>query len=208
VGIGSDGPSGRRPGVDSPYGGHPGWHADRAWQVLLAAGVAAIAVGVLILAWPGATLLVVGVVFGLYLLAVGVLQLAGAFSPRLPGHLRVVQFVGGALFVLLGLICFRRVAESILLLALWIGFGWLLRGILEAGTALSTPGLPARGWQTVLGIITSLAGIVLIVSPFGSIATLTLVAGILLIALGVIETVHGIQLRADLKAPAAGTASA
>jgi uncharacterized membrane protein HdeD (DUF308 family) len=183
------------PAGDSPYGGALGALANVSWQVLLAAGVAAIALGVLVLAWPGETLAVVGVLFGIYLLASGVFQLAGAFGTHVPGHMRALSFITGALSVLLGLICFRGAAESILLLALWIGFGWLLRGIMQTAVAISTEGLPARGWQLFLGIITALAGVVLIVSPFGSIAALTLVAGIWLIVLGLTEVIHGVQLR-------------
>ena len=182
-----------------PYGGALGALADAAWQVLLAAGVAAIALGLVILLWPGATLRVVGVVFGIYLLASGVFQLAAAFGTHVPTHLRVLHFISGALLVLLGLICFRGAAESILLLALWIGFGWLLRGILITSAAASSEGMPARGWQVFLGVITLLAGVVLIVAPFHSIAVLTLVAGIMAIVLGVTEVVHGFQLRHQVR---------
>ncbi|MFJ2954988.1 HdeD family acid-resistance protein [Streptomyces sp. NPDC087270] len=169
--------------------------ARSAWQVLLTAGIAAIALGVIILAWPHSTLLVVGILFGVYLVASGVLQLAGAFGPHVPGGMRALSFVTGALSVLLGLICFRGAAESLLLLALWIGFGWLLRGIMMVAVAVSTEDLPARGWQVFFGAITLVAGIVLIVSPFGSLTALTIVSGIWLIVLGVAEVVHAISLR-------------
>ncbi|MGW1973818.1 HdeD family acid-resistance protein [Streptomyces tubercidicus] len=165
------------------------------WQILLTAGVAAIALGVFVLAWPGETLLVVGVLFGLYLLISGVFQLAGAFGPHVPGGMRVLNFVTGALSILLGLICFRGAAQSLLLLALWIGFGWLLRGIMMIASGISTEGLPARGWQIFFGALTLLAGIVLIVSPFGSLAALTLVSGVWLIVLGAAEIVHAFQVR-------------
>ncbi|MFI9271065.1 HdeD family acid-resistance protein [Kitasatospora sp. NPDC052896] len=189
---------------ESPYGGALNVLSNAAWQVLLTAGVAAIALGVFVLAWPAATLVVVGVLFGIYLLVSGVFQLAGAFGHHVPGHLRALSFISGAFSLLLGLICFRGAAESILLLALWIGFGWLMRGTLMTAMAISTHDLPARGWQIFLGVITGLAGVVLIVSPFHSIAALTLVAGIWLIVLGVTEVIHAFQLRGRSKKLVAG----
>ena len=192
-GGGQEPPGGR---LGQPFGALPAALAGAAWQVMLAAGVAATALGVVILVWPGGTLLVVGVLFGVYLLVSGFLQLVGAFSAHVPGHLRTLSFVSGALCVLLGLICFRGAAESILLLALWIGFGWLLRGVMLAAVALSSERLPARGWQVFLGVATVLGGVVMIVSPFGSLAVLTVVAGIWLLALGVTEIVHAVRLRA------------
>jgi uncharacterized membrane protein HdeD (DUF308 family) len=186
--------AGRRPGGLLSLPGSAGW------QVVLTAGIAALALGVFVLAWPKATLLVVGVLFGVYLLASGVLQLAAAFSSHVPGHLRTLGFVSGTLCVLLGLICFRSAAESVLLLALWIGFGWLLRGGMLMAVALSGQDLPARGWQLLLGLVTFLGGVVLVVSPFGSLAALTVVAGIWLLALGVTEVAHAVRLRSRLRA--------
>ena len=58
--------------------------------------------------------------------------------------MRALGLVSGALSILLGLICFRGPAESILLLAIWIGFGWLLRGITQTFVAMSSDALPAR----------------------------------------------------------------
>ena len=179
-----------------------------AWQFLLIMGLAAIALGVLVLAWPVQTLRVVGVLFGIYLLATGVFQLAAAFGTHVPRHLRVLHFVAGALFILLGLVCFRGTLQSILLLALWIGFGWLLRGIMVTATAVSAEDIPARGWQIFSGIIMALAGIVLIVSPFSSIAALALVVGIMAIVVGAVEVFHAVKMRVELGRLTEGTSQA
>ncbi|MFD8566758.1 HdeD family acid-resistance protein [Streptomyces sp. NPDC059639] len=172
--------------------------ANMGWQILLTAGLAAIALGVVIFAWPRETLRVVGVLFGVYLLVSGVFQLAAAFGTHVPGHLRALHFVTGALSVLLGLLCFRGTLESLFLLALWIGFGWLLRGVMTTVTAASVESMPGRGWMLFAGSIGMLAGIVLIVSPFTSIAALTLVVGVMAIGLGVIEVCHAIRMRLDV----------
>ncbi|MFI8235575.1 HdeD family acid-resistance protein [Streptomyces sp. NPDC085900] len=183
-----------------------GTWANLGWQILLTTGLAAIALGVVFLAWPGETLRVVGVLFGTYLLVTGVFQLAAAFGAHVPGHLRALNFITGALCVMLGLICFRGSLESILLLALWIGFGWLLRGILTTATAASAPAMPARGWMLFSGIIGMLAGTALIVSPFTSIAVLTWTAAIMAIVLGVVEVVHAIRMRIEVGHLAPGRA--
>lgn len=174
-----------------------------AWGTLVGAGVAEIALGVIILAWPRASLVVVGVLFAIYLLISGVLQLAGAFGVFVSGSMRVLHFVSGALSILLGLLALRSAAESIFLLALWIGFSWLMRGILLTASGIEGVGLPARGWQIFLGVITALAGIVLIVSPIASIAALTIFAGVWLVIVGITEVVYGISLRAHAKKAAA-----
>ncbi|TXC97356.1 HdeD family acid-resistance protein [Streptomyces sp. ISID311] len=181
--------------------------ANMGWQILLTMGLATTALGVIALVWPDATLRVLGVLFGVYLLATGVFELAGAFGTHVPRHLRVLHFLTGAFSILLGLICFRGALESILLLALWIGFSWLLRGTTETVAAASAPDMPARGWHVAFGIISALAGIVLIVSPFASIAALLLVVGIMAIVVGLTEVVRALMMRVEVGrlAPAAAT---
>lgn len=185
----------RTPSAEQRYGTAVETVANAAWQILATAGLVSIVLGVIVLVWPHATLAVIGVIFGIYLVVSGVFQLAGAFGSHVPGSLRAVGFVSGALSLLLGLICFRGATESTLLLALWIGFGWLVQGIMLAVMAISHDGMPARGWQVFLGVITALAGIVLIVSPFGSLTVLAVVSGIWLIVLGIIGVWHALQLR-------------
>lgn len=166
-----------------------------AWQAVLVAGIAALALGVMVLVWPGASIFAAGILFGLYLLFSGVLQLVAAFGTHAATSLRVMAFISGALSILLGLFCFRGAMQSILLLALWIGIGWLFRGITQTLAAASDPGVPARGWQIFLGIVSFLAGIVLIVSPFESVAVLTLVGGLWLLAVGITEIVTAFRIR-------------
>ncbi|MEU6660135.1 HdeD family acid-resistance protein [Streptomyces sp. NPDC046821] len=173
--------------------------AQSVWQVVLLAGTAALVLGALVLAWPGASLFAAGVLFGVYLLITGVFQLVAAFGTHVTTGLRVMAFISGALSILLGLFCFRGVTQSILLLALWIGIGWLFRGITQTMAAASDPAMPARGWQGFLGVVSALAGVVLIVSPFKSVAVLTLVVGCWLIVVGVVEIVTAIQLRGKAK---------
>ena len=173
--------------------------ARRGWWFLLIFGVVAIVVGVVVLVWPTQTLRVVGVLFGIYLLVSGVMEIMLAFVPGMRGGARFLSALTGVLSILLGLICFRGAAESILLLALWIGFSWLIIGISRTVAAASTPYLPYRGWQIFGGILLTIGGIVIIVSPFNSIFALAVFAGIWLIIVGVWQIVEAFITRKHAK---------
>ncbi|WP_318209277.1 MULTISPECIES: HdeD family acid-resistance protein [unclassified Streptomyces] len=173
--------------------------AGAAWQALLFAGIASLALGVIVLVWPDASLFVAGLLFGLFLLVSGVMQLVAAFGTHTTTALRVMAFISGALSILLGLLCLRGATQSILLLALWIGIGWLFRGITETLAAASDATMPARGWHVFLGIVNALAGVVLIVSPLESAAVLMVLGGIWLLAVGAVEIVTAFQVRSRAK---------
>jgi uncharacterized membrane protein HdeD (DUF308 family) len=174
--------------------------ARSAWQLLLFIGVVAVALGVIALVWPGKTLLVAGVLFGIYLVVSGIGYVFAAFGAHTGAAMRVLMFLTGVVSLVLGFFCFRDKLESILLLALWIGIGWVFRGVMLLATALSLDHLPARGWQALAGVIIVIGGGVLIISPLDSIEILTLVAGWWLIVIGIIDVIDAFQVRHRTKA--------
>ncbi|AVH23376.1 HdeD family acid-resistance protein [Nocardia cyriacigeorgica] len=173
--------------------------ARAAWQSILVTGLLSVILGVLILVWPGKTLLVAGIIFGIYLVVSGLLQLVAAFAAPASAGMRVLYFISGVLSIVIGVFCFRDDLTSILLLGLWIGIGWLFRGVAVTMAAISEPGLPGRGWQGFFGVITAIAGVVLIIWPVESVATLAWVAGIWLVVLGVMEMITAFGVRKDAK---------
>ncbi|MEV6432649.1 HdeD family acid-resistance protein [Nocardia sp. NPDC051463] len=173
--------------------------ARSAWQSVLVTGILSVILGVLILVWPGKTLLVAGIIFGIYLVVSGVLQLLAAFGAPASAGMRVLSFITGVLSIVIGVFCFRDELASILLLGIWIGIAWLFRGVASAMAAISEPGLPGRGWIGFFGVITAIAGIVLIVWPVASVATLAWVAGIWLVVLGIMEIITSFGVRRDAK---------
>ena len=177
--------------------------ARHGWLFLLGLGIVSVVLGIIVLVWPEQTLRVVGVLFGIYLLVSGVVEIIVAFAPGFrSGWSRFFSAVAGVLSIFLGLISFRGAAEQLFLLALWIGFGWLFTGISRAISAGSMPYMPYRGWQIFGGVLLAVAGVIVILAPFESIFALAVFAGIWLIVLGVWGIVeafmarkHGAELR-------------
>jgi uncharacterized membrane protein HdeD (DUF308 family) len=169
--------------------------ARRGWLWLLGLGIIAVVVGIIVLVWPHQTVRVVGVLFGIYLLISGIMEIALSFAPDQRGSVRFLGVLTGALSILLGLISFRGAAESILLLALWIGFGWLITGITRAVSAGSERYMPYRGWQIFGGIVLAIGGVVVILAPVESVFALAVLSGIWLIIIGGWQIVEAFILR-------------
>jgi uncharacterized membrane protein HdeD (DUF308 family) len=165
------------------------------WKSALLSGILAVILGILVLAWPGKTIIVAAIFFGAYLLVTGISQVIFAFSLHVSAGGRVLLFLSGAASLILAILCFRSLQNSILLLAIWIGVGFIFRGVATTVSAISDPTLPGRGWEIFLGIITLIAGVVVLASPFESIATLTVVVGIWLVVIGVFEAVSAFGIR-------------
>jgi uncharacterized membrane protein HdeD (DUF308 family) len=165
------------------------------WKSALLSGILAVILGILALTWPGITIVVAAIFFGAYLLVTGFAQVLFAFSLHVSAGGRVLLFISGAASLILAVLCFRSLAQSILLLAIWIGVGFIFRGVATAVSAISDPTLPGRWWEIFIGGISLLAGVIMLASPFQSIATLTVVVGIWLIVIGVFEVVASFGIR-------------
>ncbi|MEV6426656.1 DUF308 domain-containing protein [Nocardia sp. NPDC051463] len=155
-------------------------------QAVLVAGACSVILGAVIAVWPHKSVAIAELLFGLYLVLSGVLQITIAIGSRFAMPLRVLIFVSGALSVCLAVLCFRS-GNSVLLLALWVGIGWAIRGVTQATVAVWHDGLPDSGKQELFGVATMVIGIVVIVVPFDSLDVLAVVAGGLLVVLGAVE---------------------
>lgn len=165
------------------------------WKTTLISGVLSLVVGVVIVAWPGMSVLVAAVAFGVYLLITGAAQVAFAFALHVSAGSRILLFISGAASLILAVLAFRHFGNAVLLLAIWIGVGFIFRGVATTVSAISDPALPGRGWQIFIGVISLLAGIVVMSSPFESIITLALVVGVWCIVIGVFEIVSAFGIR-------------
>jgi uncharacterized membrane protein HdeD (DUF308 family) len=169
----------------------------RLWKWKLVAGLLAIVLGALVLAWPGPSILVASTLFGVYLLLSGLVDLFLAFTlPRSAGT-RVMLFISGALSLVLAIMSFRHFGDgyAVLLLSLWIGLGFLFQGVTAVAVGMGESDLPGRGWYVVAGIVSVIASLAVLVWPFESIAVLTLAAGISLVIIGISQVIQAFHTR-------------
>lgn len=165
------------------------------WKSTLLSGIIALILGILVLVWPGISILVTAIFFGLYLIIMGISQVFFAFALHVSAGGRVLLFISGAAALVLAVLCFRNISESILLLAIWIAIGFIFRGVSTAISAINDPNIPGRGWEIFVGIVSLIAGIVVLAWPFGSLLTLTLVVGVWLVVIGGFEIVSSFAIR-------------
>lgn len=169
--------------------------AGHLWKSVLVTGILSVILGAMVLKWPDETIVLAAIFFGAYLLVTGISQVFHAFTLHISGGGRALLFISGAASLVLAVLCFKSIGNSVLLLAIWIGIGFIFRGVAEAASAISDPGAPGRGWQIFLGIITLIAGIIVMSYPISSLATLTLVTGIWLIVIGAFEIIASFGIR-------------
>jgi uncharacterized membrane protein HdeD (DUF308 family) len=165
------------------------------WKTTLASGILSVILGVLVLLLPGASILVAAALLGAYLLVSGITQVVFAFSLHVSTGNRIWLFISGAASLVLAVLAFMNIDNAVWLLAIWIGVGFIFRGVSTTMAAISEPGIPGRGWDIFFGLVSLAAGVFVLAYPLETLPTLVFVVGIWLIVIGVFEIVSSFGIR-------------
>ncbi|MGW6979087.1 HdeD family acid-resistance protein [Streptomyces sp. NPDC054932] len=178
------------------------------WHWALGFALATLIPGILVLVWPDETLHILAVIIGLQLLAAGIFRFVTAFSHSSDrGGSRLAGVLIAMLAFLAGVLVLRHPMQTIGALSLIVGVFWLLTGVLTVYVAITDRALVHRGLLLGLGILGSVAGIVVLCFPVDSAVALTRLLGLWLVLLGVFEVVMAFALRSATRrvtAPPAG----
>jgi uncharacterized membrane protein HdeD (DUF308 family) len=175
--------------------------AGLAWTAALVAAIGMIAVGVLLLVWPHATLTVVAILIGAALIAAGLLRLfEGATARAETGGMRVADIVIGLLAVIAGLYCLKHHSLTVLVVALVVGVFWIIHGIGDIITASTSGPVPGRGFRAIAGVVSLAAGLVILFWPGITLILLLTILGAWLIFYGVVLAGLAFQLRRGVRA--------
>ncbi len=166
------------------------------WPAFLAAGLGCLVVGVLLLVWPGATLVVAAVLIGASLIVAGLLRLIHGFTTRdATGGQRVGSIVIGLLAVAVGLYFIRHYHVTIAVLAIAVGLFWVINGIAEIAAGLIGDRGTGRALTVALGLLSMVAGVIVLFWPTISITILVAVLGIWLIVYGILLMSSAFMMR-------------
>jgi uncharacterized membrane protein HdeD (DUF308 family) len=173
----------------------------------LVRGVIALVAGVLLLVWPDRTLLLIGVILGVALIAFGVTEVVQAFSAS--GRLameRAIPVTVGLLAVAAGIVVIARPDSSVRVVAIAAGIYLIVAGIAAGISAFSDPAI--RGSQGFMAVLWIVTGLVILVWPDVTVTVLAVVFGISLVLRGIAEILLSIVLgRRAKRMDAAGEGS-
>ncbi|WP_238010537.1 DUF308 domain-containing protein [Dactylosporangium sp. AC04546] len=167
-----------------------------AWQ-MLTLGLITVVFGIAVLVWPAATLRLLGLLAGIWLIATGLLQIVRAFRREHGAHGMSDKLLSGALGIVLvlgGAACIRNLATGALALAVVLGVAWMLSGLAEILFGLFAKG-STRAWLLVLGAASVAVGVLFVVWPDISPRTVVLLTGITALILGTGEVSFALQQR-------------
>jgi len=171
--------------------------AASAWQTTLFLGVVTVILGLIVSFHPSGSLNVIAVLLGILMIISGIFHLVRVFDGA-EEH-RVWLGIAGLLYIVLGVVLIRHLHLTVAIIGLLVGLTWIVQGLsgLIGGVAGSREG---RGWWIFFGIVSLIAGIVVVSDPISSVTVLAVLLGIWFIVMGLFEVIAAFIIRRAVSA--------
>lgn len=166
----------------------------RDWWVLVLRGIAAVILGVAVLAMPGIALSVLVMLWGAYAVVDGIFALVMAFQGRTTN--RWITGLEGVVSILAGLAAFFWPGITAVALLYVVAIWAILTGILELVAAFQLrKEISDEFWLGLSGVLSVVFGVLLIFFPGTGMLSLLWLLGVYEIAFGISLVVLGFRLR-------------
>lgn len=189
--------------MTTPESGSSRKAADGIRTALGIGGLVALVLGLLIMFFPeksGAVAMqFVAIAMAAYSLVVGAVYLGSSiFGRSRKGWARTGHALLGLFYLIGGIVVFANLGAAAAVLAVFlsvtIGVLWIFEGVMALSLVKQTE---RKGWTIFYGVISLIAGLVLIVSPIMGAVTLWLLLGISMVALGLVQAVRAFSLKSE-----------
>ncbi len=167
------------------------------WRSALARGAIAIVLGIIAIFWPDTAIFTFMLIWGVWALVDGVAVLFLAFQPEARAS-RTMLLVQGGIGVVFGILIVTHPGISASVVTWLAGLFFVVRGLLEALSALGTS---PRGFLLASAAIDIVLGVLFMANPGGSAKGITVVLGIVALLWGIALVVIGLAWRKQPATP-------
>lgn len=175
-----------------------------AWWLAALIGIVSIIAGIVVIAKPSNSLSTLAVIFGIFILVDGILELVASLSRRTQN--RGLLAVIGVISVIAGVLLIRHPLGGVRAVALLIGLWLIAAGLVRFVAAFETP--ENRLWRIGVALILGIFGVVIVASPDIGYATLAVITGIGFVCYGIGMLALGWAMHALRRGEATGAGDA
>jgi hypothetical protein len=172
----------------------PATNPMRRWPALLFGGLFSLILGVVVIAWPDRTLLVLVVLIGIQLMLVGLLRLVFSVADGSTEGGGMV-FLVGLLGIIAGLFVVREPSRTLEILVTVVGLYWLLTGLVDVFRSIGEKNKDYAMASMAGGVITAIGGAVVLFWPGVTLQVLAIIVGLTMIISGLVQVGLSLQMR-------------
>lgn len=165
------------------------------WWVLLIRGIAAILLGIFAFTWPGITLAILVIMFGIYALLDGVSAIGFGFANYRTDNSWWEMGLIGLLGILAGIITLIWPGITLIALLVVIGVWAIIRGVVEIFAAIRLRKMIAHEWLLILaGVLSMVFGAIVLLRPWMGAMAIVWLTGVWAILFGITAIALSVRL--------------
>ena len=172
----------------------------QAWPMLLVRAVLAVALGLVALIWPGITLVILAWAFGIYAAIDGITQIIDGIRRRTQPRWWLSLLLG-LLGLVAGAVALVWPGMTAIVLAILVGAWAVVTGVGEVFAAVRQLRSERRGGLLLAGVLSVVAGVLILVWPVPGAIVLALLIGWFSMLYGIVLAVLAMQLRSAAQSP-------
>ena len=170
--------------------------ACKRWWVLMVRGLAAIALGICAIVWPGVTLVSLVFLFGTFSIIDGIAAIILGLRGEADGTVWWTMVILGLLAIGAGVVAFAWPGLSLLVLATIIAVSAIIRGAFEIFAAITLRKELDDEWILGLsGVMSIIFGGLIMFRPGAGLIAISLLIGAYMLALGIFAIALSLRLR-------------
>ena len=168
-----------------------------AWQLQLLAGVITLVLGIVLASHPSTSLNVIAVILGIVVIMGAIFHFIRMLD-RDEQH-RVWVGIAGLIELVVGVVLIRHLGLTRALIGLMIGISWIIQGVVALLAGVLGHPTRSRFWPIAFGVISIIAGGVVVAVPEHSVSVLMTIFGIWFVIMGGLEITLGLVVRHESK---------
>ena len=178
----------------------------RSWWSLMIRGIVAVIFGILALTAPTKTLDFLVMLFGIFVLVVGLVATIGAIMHRKESENWWLILIPGLAGIVIGIISIAMPEVTTTIVIYLIAIWALISGLGQIYSAMKIRKDVEGEWMPILiGVISVVLGIILFVMPREVAGTVMWLVGLFVLVLGILWLIMGFRVRSWIGGPGGGT---
>jgi uncharacterized membrane protein HdeD (DUF308 family) len=165
-------------------------------KVSLVVGLASLILGLILLFWPGRTLIVIAALVGVWLVVLGISRIADAVTGRTAGTVsRGFSALAGVIYIVAGILVLANLEASLRFLAILFGVILVASGLSEIIAGITRfRGAGATTLAILIGLVNIAVGVLVLFWPDITLLALAWIAAVWLILLGILQLYFAYQV--------------
>ena len=173
--------------------------AKSVWWLFVLSGILSILFGLFAIFWPGLTVSILVLIFGIFITVAGISWLVMSFASMKTDKTWWLSMLFSVLCIVAGIYLFANPATTITIFVILVAVAVFARALVDLINASYSDDASSKWLWIMLGVLGIIFGVVILVYPAGATMAFVWVVGLYAVIRGIADVIYAFQIKSDVK---------